>query len=55
VNDSRNVAEYRQQYIEPEVSADADLQKYAQRREKNGKDDSNEIIDTSSFILLEPL
>ena len=43
VDDPRDVAEQRKKDIQPEVDAKADLQEHAQRRQKDGEDDTNNI------------
>ena len=43
MDDPRNIAEQREKNIQPKVEAKADLQEHAQRRQKDGKDYTNDI------------
>src|SRR5690606_22170924 len=43
VNDARNVAEQRQQAVEPEMQAEADLEEDAERRQQDGQDDADDV------------
>jgi hypothetical protein len=45
MNNPRNVTEQGQQDIDPELKAQTDLQKYAQRRQQNSNQDSNDVHD----------
>jgi hypothetical protein len=43
MDDSRNIAQDRQQDIEPELTSEANREKYADRRQKDGKDYAQNI------------
>src|SRR3546814_20207479 len=43
MHDPGNIAEEREQDVQPEVSSEADLQEDAQRRQQDRQDDANEI------------
>jgi hypothetical protein len=43
MNNSGNIAEQRQEDVEPEMQADADLQKNAERRQDNGSEYANDV------------
>jgi hypothetical protein len=43
MHDARDVAKQRQQYVEPEVTADSDLQENSKRRQYDGDQDAKNI------------
>ncbi len=43
VDDARDVAEQREQDVEPELQADADLQEHAQGRQEDGQQDTEDV------------
>ena len=43
MNDAGDVAQKRQQDVDPELHADADLEKDAERRQQDGQYDSQKI------------
>src|SRR3546814_16384151 len=45
VDDAGNIAEQRQQDVQPEVPPEADLQEDPERGQKNGDDDANDVHD----------
>lgn len=45
VNDAGNIAAERQQDIEPEMQAKANLKKHADRRQEDGKNNTNYVHD----------
>jgi hypothetical protein len=47
VNDAGDVTQDRQQDIDPEVQADADLEEHAERRQQDGKEDSQDVHESA--------
>lgn len=45
VNDAGHVSAQRQQNIEPEMKTEAHLQKHADRGQKNGEQNANDVHD----------
>ena len=45
LNDAGNIAAERQEDVQPELQADADLQEHADRRQKNGKKNTHDVQD----------
>src|SRR5688572_27833331 len=43
MNDAGNVAEQRQKNVQPEMAAESHLQKYADRRQQDCKDDAYDV------------
>lgn len=43
VNDAGNIAEQREQDIQPEMSSETNLEKHAQGREQDGDNDADNI------------
>jgi hypothetical protein len=50
MNDTGNITQQGQQNVDPEMLADPDLQKHAQRRQQDGDNDANKIHD--EFLMI---
>lgn len=51
VNDAGNITAQRQKNIEPEMQAKPDLKEYADRRKKDGDENTDDVHDDRAFHL----